>query len=154
MIILGARCGPASDATYHDVSGDGRHVRVGLEDSLMIARGQLAKPTRNRFRKSVASLKILVIGRNPTEARKKYTGHRKTAPRFRLSSAYKGMMKAVLDERQWADIQTLHGERNYPSIQAPRRIEVLRAVSCGLRFSTDAGLGPIATLHSRSISHS
>jgi hypothetical protein len=52
-MIICSRCSlrPASDATYHDVSGDGRHVRVGLEDSLMIARGQLAKTNAEQVQK-------------------------------------------------------------------------------------------------------
>jgi len=64
------------------------------------------------------------------------------------------MMKAVFDDRQWA-----HDPKHFmangtiqPNPEQPRRIEVLRAgaeaAGCVFQAPIDAGLGPIAALHS------
>jgi len=63
-------------------------------------------------------------------------------------------MKAVFDDRQWA-----HDPRHFmangtrlPNPEQPRRIEVLKsaaeAAGCTFEAPADAGLGPIAALHS------
>lgn len=63
-------------------------------------------------------------------------------------------MKAFLDDRQWHH-DPKHFMANgkvYPSPEEPRRIEVLRAAAedagCAFEAPRDAGLGPIAALHS------
>ncbi|EAU45813.1 histone deacetylase family protein [Salipiger bermudensis] len=63
-------------------------------------------------------------------------------------------MKAFLDDRQWHH-DPKHFMANgkvYPSPEEPRRIEVLKAAAedagCAFEAPRDAGLGPIAALHS------
>lgn len=63
-------------------------------------------------------------------------------------------MKAFLDDRQWHH-DPKHFMANgkvYPSPEEPRRIEVLKAAAedagCTFEAPRDAGLGPIAALHS------
>lgn len=69
----------------------GGHVRVGLEDSLMIARGQLAKTNAEQVQKIRRIVEDL--GREvatPTEARKCWASRARTAPQFNLSTAPRG----------------------------------------------------------------
>jgi acetoin utilization deacetylase AcuC-like enzyme len=64
------------------------------------------------------------------------------------------MMKAVFDERQWAhDPKHFMANGNIlPNPEQPRRIKVLRAgaeaAGCVFQAPADAGIGPIAALHS------
>ncbi len=63
-------------------------------------------------------------------------------------------MKAIFDERQWVhDPKHFMANGNIlPNPEQPKRIEVLHAgavaAGCFFRAPTDAGLGPIAALHS------